>query len=511
MEFGAIKQEDISGIFAYWPRGGNISGGNLMTRQGKKTFVFLLSWLAVLPLLLGQAGALGQAEQAALAVRGLVETYSANPLTAEDQELWRRRREVALDAITAAGPLARVPLREALQRPEVGPAPAYTLATLLLLSEGPGAGEFLLGALARQPPQEALSEAFYFGHTLAVFSPADFPPLGERLLDLPATTQFSLPAEAISFPFISGVAYLYAASEGRGLGALAQQAGDLEKLPLGRAEAAVRVAVHLNLVQITPRLLEKPRKLPGDSPYLRVVVWALGQLGGLSAVEPLARVAAKNKRAQIREEAAFALTEMRSRLCEPGLLELTRDPEPAVRGTAIAGLAYLRTPKALGTLLDALGGPEKDPKVREDYLRAAAVAGDRSWSDALRKAEKNWPSLAVEARETLLALRKIAPRPSGLAPSLWPDLPLENLSADRVTDRLQGVVDAGGVGFPSLKRTVLYSAEGRHVEMLEALRGVTAKELKRANLDSWLDVLETLGLLRKRLRADPWPLFNAGT
>jgi len=482
-----------------------------MTRQDNKTFLFLLAWLASLSLRLGQAGAFNQTEKAALAVQGLVETYSANPLTAEDQELWRRRREMALDAISSAGPLARAPLREALQRPEVGPAPAYTLATLLLLSEGPGAGTFLLGALGRQPPRQALSEAFYFGHTLAVFAPADFPPFGERLLDLPATARFALPAEGISFPFIPGVAYLYAVSEGRGLGALAAQAGGIEKLPLGRAEAAVRVAVHLNLVQITPRLIEKLRKLPGGSPRLRVVVWALGQLGDLAAVEPLTKVAAGSKRPDIREEAAFALTEMRSRLCEPGLLELLRDREPNVRGAAIAGLAYLRTPKALETLREALGGPERDPKVREDYLRAAGVAGDRSWSDALRLAEKNWPGLAAQIRETLLALQKTDSRPAGLAPSLWPGLPLENLSPDRLTDRLQGVVDAGGVGFPSLKRTTLYSATGQHVEMLEALRAVTAKELKRANLDSWLDVLETLGLLRKRLRADPWPLFNPGT
>ena len=84
---------------------------------------------------------------------------------------------------------------------------------------------------------------------------------------------------------------------------------------------------------------------------------------------------------------------------------------------------------------------------------------------------------------------------------------MNELPPERLNEQLWDMINARGLGFSQMKKTVLYSATPKHVQHLEYLRTLLARELTRQNLDTWLDVLNTLQLVRRRLRDDPRPLF----
>lgn len=418
-----------------------------------------------------------------------------------------RSRALAIDAIAQAGPLASGPLREALQQEDLPTSVAFVLGTLLALTDGPTAGDFLLGRLKERDPREDPVEAFRFAHTLMTLAPHHGAVFAEKLAELPTSVRFPVPAEEISFPLVGGIAWLYAAGDTPALNDLAALIEDVSRLPPHVAEILLRVSARLQLIQLLPAVQQQVEQTDPESPRMRALIWTLGQFDDPRVIDQLDRLRRTLEDPKLRQEATFALSEIQSPAALGPLKAALTDSDPGVRSYAIAGLARLALPGAREALRNAIGGKESDPKVQSDYLRAAREVGDRTWRDGLKQAAKNWPRHELMCKETSLKLARRDPPKAGMPPLMWPDLPMNRLEPARLNEQLWDVINAKGSGFSQLKKTVLYSATPQHVQHLEYLRTLLAKEISRRNLNTWLDVLDTLQLVRRRLRTDPRPLF----
>ena len=453
-------------------------------------------------------------EQIYKAIDRLVETYrqadeSARQGLEPPPEL-SQTRAAAIDAIAQGGPLASTPLREALQQKDFPTGAAFILGTMLTITDGAAAGDFVLAQLKERDPGEDPVEAFRFAHTLMLLAPHHGTIYAERLAELPSDVRFPVPVEGIAFPLIGGIAWLYAAGDTDALNNLAGLLEDVSRLPPHVSDNLLRVATQLQLTQVLPLVEKQAAATAEDSPRLRALIWALGQFDDPRAIPQLDKFRRTLKDPALRQEAAYALAEIQSPAAFEALRDALSDKAPGVRSYAVAGLVKLATPRARSLLRAGLGGSESDPQVQSDYLRAARAVGDRTWRDALGKTAENWPRHELIARETSLSLaRTDPPSPSASPVKLWPGVPMNELPPERLNEQLWDVINAGGMGFSQLKKTVLYSATPKHVQHLEYLRTLLAKQLTRQNLDTWLDVLDTLQLVRRRLRADPRPLFPA--
>jgi HEAT repeat protein len=108
-----------------------------------------------------------------------------------------------------------------------------------------------------------------------------------------------------------------------------------------------------------------------DSMVATEAVRSLGSMRQPKAVEALRRVAAEEKRPDVREAAVL---ELGRQTCDPQvrLLEetLQRDPEPRVRAAAASSLARLKAWDTLALLMDVA---EKDPDLMVQSRAVAAV------------------------------------------------------------------------------------------------------------------------------------------
>ncbi|MEW6774674.1 MAG: HEAT repeat domain-containing protein [Bdellovibrionota bacterium] len=503
---GAARQ---GGAFAQDSRGVS-SPAAMRPVLPKMRFAVLLSlalWLGAFPFRAGAQSLPGQEETVRRAIGMLAETYARAPQSEEEAQRFSVLQGRALDDIADAGPAARGILREALQQEGVLPPVAYTLATLLVLSEGKGAADFVLRATARLSPAISPAEAYYFAHTLSVAAPKQGAELAFRFAKLPENTEFPVPAANLVLPLVPAMAYLLAAGDNESLNELGRKLSKPGKLHFQNARTLLRVAAHLQAVELVPGLLRELPKLPANSPVLEDVLDTLGRLADLSALKPLSDYARKGKTPKVRERAALALADLRSPMCEDALLAALGDPVPAVRSAAIVGLAAIETPGSLDALRKGLGGLEKSEQVRQDYLQAAELVGDRSWAPDLDRASRKW----VGVQERVKQIEKKAARretlPERIAPELWPELPLNRLDPKKLDGILMEMIERGGIDFPVQKKTILYSAVPEQIPALTPLRILLAQRLTRENILAWTEYLETLRLLRIRLRPDPRPLF----
>lgn len=457
-----------------------------------------------------------RAQEKVLAIHGaveqLIETYRQAKFAADqgmepEPELLKTRAR-AIELIAQGGPLSSTPLREALQQENLPAGAGYIMGTMLMLTDGATAGDFVLAQLKERDPAEDPVEAFRLGHTLMLTAPHHGAIFAERLAELTNDIRFPVPNEGIAFPLIGGIAWLYAAGDTDALNDLAALIEDVSRLPPHVSDNLLRVVTQLQLHQLLPLIEEQAASTPEDSPRFRALLWALGQLDDPKVIPQLDKFRRTLKDPILRQEATFALGEIQSPAALGPLRDALSDKIPGVRSYAVSGLVKLDTPKARTLIREALGGPESDQQVQADYLRAARQAGDRTWRDALAKAAENWPKHKLIAKETSLSLARTEPRnPAAPPPSVWPGEPMNELPPERLNEQLWDVINARGLGFSQMKKTVLYSATPKHIQHLEYLRTLLARELTRQNLDTWLDVLNTLQLVRRRLRDDPRPLF----
>lgn len=484
-------------------RGGGVRRGKIRAGAAPGLLALLALFLALPP-----SGARAQ-EIARIegAIAAFIDTYLTNPATAEEARRLGQIRTEALDAVAAGGPLSRGPIREVLQLPDTPGAARYALATLLLLIEGSPAAGFTLETTKAADPATAPAEAFYYAHTLATIDGEKALQMLLRLAALPDETRFPVPAEEIAFPQVQGLAFVLAASGTEGLNAFAGLLERPDPLALADWQRLIRAATTLKLIRLAPLFREQAKALPPDSPRLRALLWSLGQLGDLEAVGLPAAHARTNPDPAIREEAVFALGAIRHRRCEGPLVASLDDPAPNVREYALAALSLLPGEQARAAVRERLGGPERSPRVREAYLRAAAAIGDRSFEPALMEAARNWRGLAEQARAVIERLADVSAAEATRPDELWPGLPVNRLSAAELDERLDQVIAADGLGMERLKKTLVLYGNPLHLRKLEVLRLIAARQLTRDRVSAWFETLETIAFLRIRLREDPWPTF----
>jgi HEAT repeat protein len=103
--------------------------------------------------------------------------------------------------------------------------------------------------------------------------------------------------------------------------------------------------------------------LARSSPAPDRAVWALGQIGGASALDPLIE-AVEHPDARTREEACVALGELRDPVSVEALLRATRDSEHGVRVNAAAALDHIGTVAFVAGVSAMINPPIEAPKPR---------------------------------------------------------------------------------------------------------------------------------------------------
>jgi HEAT repeat protein len=130
-----------------------------------------------------------------------------------------------------------------------------------------------------------------------------------------------------------------------------------------------------------------------EDPHFLVVVGALELLAHQGRPEFLQHFVPKlkHKHPLVRQAACAGLATIRNRDCVPPLVEVMKDPDPAVRRSVVKALGtYLNSPEARTAVLDALN--DKDPSVsymahrifREKSGRTDVPQTREAWAEAVK-------------------------------------------------------------------------------------------------------------------------------
>lgn len=125
-----------------------------------------------------------------------------------------------------------------------------------------------------------------------------------------------------------------------------------------------------------------------DDPHYLVVTGAIDVLAGLGRPEFLQHFVPKlkHKHPFIRQAACEAVAKIRNDEGVPGLAEALKDPDPAVRRSAVKSLAtFLPRPAAARGLVDAVA--DKDPGVS---YRAHVLLGEWTQRTDVKRSKEAW-------------------------------------------------------------------------------------------------------------------------
>lgn len=206
--------------------------------------------------------------------------------------------------------------------------------------------------------------------------------------------------------------------------------GNLKRLDASRAASAglndpapgVRIAaMHAILSLPSPEAVALLIPLLQDKLEFvrRETAYALGETRNRAAVEPLANVLLTDKEAGVRGAAAVALGQIRDETAVPALVQALGGPNPQpkkkkskarenefVLRAAARSLGQIRSRAAVNILIAALGNQEYPSDVRREAAIALGLIGDTAAVPSLRAAfASDDPYLSEASREALRRLR----------------------------------------------------------------------------------------------------------
>ncbi|MFA4843162.1 MAG: HEAT repeat domain-containing protein, partial [Candidatus Omnitrophota bacterium] len=167
------------------------------------------------------------------------------------------------------------------------------------------------------------------------------------------------------------------------------------------ADALARIAGEHPDANFTPAVEPLVRNLKDeDMNARRAAVQALGKIGALEAVAPLAEVLQADEARVVRQAVVVALGQIKSPQAVDALIQALKDESPYVREEAARALGEIGDKRATKPLIKVL--QDEDPDVREAACEALGKIGDSRAIEPLAAAlEDEFPTVHQAARRAL--------------------------------------------------------------------------------------------------------------